>query len=173
MYLEHIDFQIAFKKATTTTWSHESEPNPRRDLKPRLCISSPSHLADINTYGIAIPNHEGKAGCAAIVLSKNPLSKNPNSNWKKVLYMHARTSLPKYAIPIFVRVVQDSADMSTGNNKHLKVPFQAEGIDIESFGQRVVNGENHTLFWLKPGFEEYQLFVKDDLRDLENGRARL
>ncbi len=87
--------------------------------------------------------------------------------------MHARTSLPKYAIPIFVRVVQDSADMSTGNNKHLKVPFQAEGIDIESFGQRVVNGENHTLFWLKPGFEEYQLFVKDDLRDLENGRARL
>ena len=132
-------------------------------------LGSSPHLADVNIYGIAVPGHEGKAGCAAIVLS----SSGAQSNWRRDLFTRARSSLPKYAVPMFVRVLQDSADMSTGNNKHFKAPFQAEGIDIASFGQQVANGKTHALFWLKPGYEEYQLFKKDDLRDLQSGLARL
>jgi hypothetical protein len=126
-------------------------------------------VADANVYGVPIPGHEGKAGCVALVLSEE---KN-TEDWKMTLAAYARSKLPNYAIPVFVRVLEDSADMATGNNKQLKAPFQAEGIDPDLFGTKVRNGETHTMYWLRPGADEFVPYTKHDWIALHNGRLKL
>jgi acyl-CoA synthetase (AMP-forming)/AMP-acid ligase II len=110
-------------------------------------------VADANVYGVSVPGHEGKAGCVALVLSDNKDGKA--ANWTKTLASHARTTLHKNAVPIFVRAVKEPADMLTGNDKHLRAPFQSEGIELALFGTKVHNGEAHVMYWLRRGEDEF------------------
>lgn len=126
-------------------------------------------VAHANVYGVSVPGYEGRAGCIALVLS----DVDAKGYWTKTLASHLRSVLPKYAIPVFVRLLKDPADMMTGNNKHLKVPFQYEGIDRALFGMRVLNGNTHTMYWWKPGTDKYVRFTENDWLALQNGRINL
>lgn len=84
-----------------------------------------------------------------------------------------RSMLPKYAVPVFVRLLKDPADMMTGNNKHLKVPFQSEGINPALFGTKVRNGNTHIMYWWRPGTDEYVPYTENDWVALQNGRIKL
>lgn len=81
--------------------------------------------------------------------------------------------LPQHAVPVFVRVVKDPADMMTGNNKHLKVPFQSEGIDPALLGTKVRNGGAHAMYWLRPGADGFVRYTDNEWRALQDGRIRL
>ena len=60
-------------------------------------------------YGVEIPNHEGKAGMAAIIC-------NPGDGFKSdEVSRFVVQALPKYSIPIFVRI-RDHLEV-TGSNK--------------------------------------------------------
>lgn len=117
-------------------------------------------VLEANVYGVLLPNHDGRAGCAAIYLKEGP----ETFNWRG-LAAFLSTKLPKYAIPVFFRVVS-KLDI-THNNKQNKVPLREEGVDMN----KVKNGDR--FFWRIPGAETYVEFVKSDWEKIVNGRARL
>lgn len=79
---------------------------------------------------------------------------------------HCRAELPKYAVPIFVRLVDEP--LSTGNHKQNKVPLKAEGVDPD----KVSNGDE--VLWIQEGKgDAYVPFTRGDWRDLTKGKAKL
>ncbi len=78
-------------------------------------------LRDVVVYGVEIPGTEGKAGMA--VINGNAETVNL-SNLAQQLHL----SLPPYAVPVFVRFV-DQVDL-TGTFKLQKVRFQEEGYNL-------------------------------------------
>jgi hypothetical protein len=44
-----------------------------------------------------------------------------------IYFRHSRTHLPKYAVPIFLRIVKEMTPIH--NNKQNKVPLREEGVD--------------------------------------------
>jgi len=74
---------------------------------------------------VTVPEHEGRAGMAAIQLKKEAHF-DPQA-----FYLLAEQKLPQYAIPLFVRVSEQSDLTSTF--KLRKVELQQQGYDPENF----------------------------------------
>ncbi|VDN08336.1 unnamed protein product [Thelazia callipaeda] len=81
-------------------------------------------ISDVAVYGIEIPNKEGRAGMAAIVLVENKSVKDVASE----IAMHVKKSLPSYAIPVFLRFCKDFE--RTGTYKLKKINLKKEGYDL-------------------------------------------
>lgn len=88
-------------------------------------LSSYPQAELINVYGVQVPDHEGRAGMAAIQLRKGA-EFDP-----KALYNLARETLPAYAIPLFIRM-SGQADI-TQTFKLRKVDLQKQGYDPARF----------------------------------------
>ncbi|WP_410480582.1 long-chain-acyl-CoA synthetase [Pseudomonas plecoglossicida] len=73
----------------------------------------------INVYGVQVPEHEGRAGMAAVLMQPGHVF-DPQA-----LYQLAEARLPRYAAPVFVRV-SAAADM-TSTFKLRKVDLQRQG----------------------------------------------
>jgi acyl-CoA synthetase (AMP-forming)/AMP-acid ligase II len=122
-----------------------------------------SYLAvdEANVYGVQIPWHDGRAGCAAIVLKS---SNSPTEQTLKGLTDHVRKNLPAFAVPIFLRVTREM--QLTGTNKQQKHILQKDGIDPS-----VVEAAGDSLYWLHEG--TYTKFTKKDLETIEGGGVKL
>lgn len=121
-------------------------------------------IAEANVYGVTVPGHEGKAGTAAIVQT------DPNLNYAD-LARFARAELPRYAVPVFLRIVERSSHIH--NHKQNKVGLRKEGIDLDKIGTEEKEGADDVFLWLKPGAESYVPFGRADLDSLVKGQARL
>ena len=78
-----------------------------------------------------------------------------------------RTHLPRYAVPVFIRVVKEMKP--NHNNKQNKVPLRAEGVDPGK-----VKEEDKVLWISETGKgNTYADFHKDDWEHLKLGKARL
>lgn len=82
-------------------------------------LSGLAGLELINIYGVQVPEHEGRAGMAAIVMQQGK-DFDPNA-----FYALTEAKLPRYAAPQFVRV-SSVADM-TSTFKLRKVDLQKQG----------------------------------------------
>ncbi|KKA29666.1 hypothetical protein TD95_001368, partial [Thielaviopsis punctulata] len=80
-------------------------------------------ISEAAVYGVVVPGHEGRAGCAAILL--DPAHK-ATFDWTGFL-QHLKSQLPSYAIPVFVRLLP--ASIAQHNYKLNKMPLQNAGID--------------------------------------------
>lgn len=90
-------------------------------------------------YGIAMPGSDGKAGMAAVIRDENePLD-------LARLAAHLKASLPKYAVPIFIRFVPDFE--WTATHKIKKTSLKNEGYDPAQVKEE--------LYVLLPGSETY------------------
>ena len=78
----------------------------------------------INIYGVTVPDNEGRAGMALVVMQQG-CEFDPQA-----FYQFVAERLPHYARPVFVRV--GSADMTT-TFKHLKIDLQKQGYDPKNF----------------------------------------
>ncbi len=76
-----------------------------------------------NVYGVKVPDAEGRAGMAALVL------RDPQAFDGKSLFDFTQEHLPSYAAPMFVRLVRE-ADM-TSTFKLRKVDLQRDGYDLD------------------------------------------
>ena len=103
---------------------------------------------------MALPNHDGRAGCAAVIFSSTPPELSE-------LVAHLRQSLPSYAIPLFLRLTADLR--LTGNMKHQKAAFKYEGVDPGQVGDKIM--------WLQG--ETYLNFTKAEWEGLRNEEIRL
>lgn len=124
-------------------------------------------IAEANVYGVEVPNHEGRAGCAAIHLDSNVTS---NVDYDELL-KYARAKLPKYAVPVFLRIQKASTHIHNG--KQNKVPLRKEGVNPELIGKEDPAGKDDVFYWNPPKQDGFVAFTKENWEELQGGKARL
>ncbi|KAI8964646.1 acetyl-CoA synthetase-like protein [Daldinia sp. FL1419] len=117
-------------------------------------------VQEANVYGVQLPNHDGRAGCAALMLTQE----RPDDALLRSLAEHARSKLPKYAVPVFLRIGKGIAAAVTGTNKQQKHGLREQGVNPALV-------DDDEIFWLKNG--TYVKFDKNDWDRLNNGQAKL
>ncbi|KAK3361994.1 hypothetical protein B0T24DRAFT_99515 [Lasiosphaeria ovina] len=125
------------------------------------CVGLHPDVVEANVYGVQVPNHEGRAGCAAVIFREGAF---PVGDTLKTLAEHVTTGLPKYARPLFLRVVSGGALQSTGTNKQQKHHLRNEGVEPGKTG-------SDEIFWLNGG--TYVSFDPTDWKSLQAGQAKL
>jgi acyl-CoA synthetase (AMP-forming)/AMP-acid ligase II len=128
-------------------------------------------IAEANVYGVLVPHADGRAGCAAIV----PTQDTPVEKFDfAALAEHALNALPRYAVPIFIRLVRELE--YTGTMKLQKGRLRGEGIEPEKIrqgaeakGEKVVD----QMYWLPPGERRYMPFGPREWEEVKAGRVRL
>ena len=135
-------------------------------------VGSHPEVAESNVYGVQLPHHEGRAGCAAIVFHGNALPEGvvaservpePSPAILDSLATYIQANLPKYAVPVFLRLT--SQMQSTGNNKQQKHALRKEGVDPALISQ------GDRIYWLRDG--KYVPFEETDWSTLNAGQVRL
>lgn len=124
-------------------------------------LGSHPALLEANVYGIELPNHDGRAGCAAVALAEG---KALEGALGAELAAHVRKRLPRYAVPLFLRVTKEFE--VTGTMKHQKVGLRNQGVDPGKTGE-------DEMFWLPPGGDRYVRFGKGDWERISGGSAKL
>lgn len=101
-------------------------------------------VREVNVYGVQIPHHDGRAGCAAVIFSGEV-----TDNLLSEVAAHASARLPRYAVPLFLRVTHKM--QATGNNKQQKHVLKAQGVD-----PREVRASGDRVFWIQgPAYVEF------------------
>ena len=102
-------------------------------------------IAECNVYGVQVPGYDGRAGAASIVMADGVSLSTFDFG---ALARHARSVLPGYAVPLFLRVTPQLE--YTGTMKLTKGRLKSEGVDLDK-----VTGEDR-IYWLAPGSELYE-----------------
>lgn len=118
-------------------------------------VSNEAGYRDCVVYGVEITNVEGRAGMAAITDPERTLD-------LKALSSNLRKSLPSYARPQFIRVLE-KIDM-TGTCKLKKVDLQKEGFNPNLIGEK--------LFFLNSKTQEYEALTVDAYNKILNQEIR-
>lgn len=123
-------------------------------------------VVEANVYGVSIPGHEGRAGCAAIMVEEDCIdaSGELKADVRESLATWCTNSLPKYAVPVFLRVVKGMA--ATGTNKQQKPKLRQEGVSPDKMGV------DH-VYWLRPGSSTYESFGQSGWGQLGSGKVKL
>jgi acyl-CoA synthetase (AMP-forming)/AMP-acid ligase II len=108
-------------------------------------------------YGVEIPNHEGKAGMAAIKPDPT-IGFKPDEISRFVIDV-----LPKYSIPIFIRIRQQLE--VTGSKKIRKANLQEEGFNLNKIKEPM-------YFW-DLSKKKYIEFNRSTYQEIVNGRLSL
>ena len=116
-------------------------------------------VQEANVYGVQVPHHDGRAGCVAIVLGQEP-----TIDLLRSLADHAQRRLPRYALPLFLRVMKETGAQTTGTNKQQKHVLRKQGVSPQQTG-----GDD--IFWLKDG--TYVKFGHAEWNELSGGRVKL
>ena len=127
-------------------------------------------IHEANVYGVLVPGHDGRAGCAALAIAP---AQREKFDWAS-LVKHAKAHLPRYAVPVFIRVVEgEVGGMGSHNNKQSKAPLREEGVNPKERGSKVLGGEQDEVFWIPPKGNSYVKFEERDWNSLVAGGARL
>ncbi|KAJ4286435.1 long-chain fatty acid transporter fat1 [Kalmusia sp. IMI 367209] len=121
-------------------------------------------IEEANVYGVQVPRHDGRAGCAAIILKSGSIS--PATTTLKSIAEHAKKNLPGFAVPLWLRITRQMH--TTGTNKQQKHLFQQDGIDFQA-----VEEQGDMLYWLDPESKTYEKFTATQLNDIEGGAVKL
>ncbi|KAL1858586.1 long-chain fatty acid transporter fat1 [Paecilomyces lecythidis] len=126
-----------------------------------------SDVQEANVYGVALPHHDGRAGCAALVLKDGLQSSagapEPSQETLGSLASYVLKNLPKYAVPLFLRITTDM--QATGNNKQQKHTLRIEGVNPGLVPPK------DRLYWLQGN--TYVPFGKRDWDRLNAGQVKL
>ncbi len=144
--------QFADRLGDTFRWKGE---NVATQEVEKAIDSFPGVLSSA-VYGVTLPRSDGKAGMAAIVKD----NKTPLDIFK--LAEHLKGSLPKYAVPIFVRIVADFE--WTATHKIKKTNLKNQGFDLSE----VKDG----MYVLLPGSERYETLNDDISHNIAAGKYK-
>lgn len=142
-----------FKDRTGDTFRWRGENVATSEVE--AVISNVVGLQDCVVYGVEIPNVEGKAGMAAIVDSEKKID-------IEQLSIGIRGSLPPYAQPIFLRILDELP--LTGTFKLKKRDLQSEGFNISQIKDPLYMMNSDGI---------YRKFELKDYDDIQNGKTRL
>ncbi|KAL3990321.1 AMP-binding enzyme family protein [Acanthocheilonema viteae] len=113
------------------------------------------YVTDVAVYGVGIPNREGRAGMAAIVIAEDEFLQDVICK----ITEHLKKSLPSYAIPVFLRFCKDFE--RTGTYKLKKNRLRKEGYDLSRF--------NDEVFIWDYSIKSYKVFDERSQRQLSDG----
>ena len=108
-----------------------------------------------NVYGVKIPGCEGRAGMVAFSLENRE-----HFNWDE-FSAYVENNLPKYARPIFVRIIEEMD--TTGTFKLKKNDLREQAFDITSIAD--------TVYCLKPNSNTYEPLDNDWLEQINSEAA--
>jgi citronellyl-CoA synthetase len=115
-----------------------------------------SGVIDAVVYGVEIPRTNGRAGMAALRM-KDGAELDFNEMCQKL-----EAELPAYAVPLFVRFVDEIE--STGTHKYKKAPLKNDAFDPEKCGERV--------YVRLPGEVRFQPLNKDTYSKIQAAEYR-
>ncbi|MHA2051582.1 MAG: AMP-binding protein [Promethearchaeota archaeon] len=151
----HDDYWISFadRSGDTFRWKGENVST----LEIENIINSFLDIDMSSVFGVEIPRHDGKAGMAAIKL-KSSVNFNPEEFAKFVI-----ENLPKYSIPMFLRV-QTELEV-TGTHKLRKTNLKRQGYNINEIKDPVYLWDSST--------QSYKLLDVDDYSKIMSGNKLL
>ncbi|XP_029861242.1 long-chain fatty acid transport protein 6 isoform X2 [Aquila chrysaetos chrysaetos] len=114
-------------------------------------------IQEANVYGVSVPDHEGKAGMASLILKQNT-SLDLGQMYKQVV-----TYLPSYACPLFLRL-QEKMEM-TGTFKQQKFRLVDEGFNPSTI--------TDPLYFLDNSKKAYVLLTKEVHEMILSGKMKL
>lgn len=123
------------------------------------------HIAEANVYGVQVPHADGRAGCVAITPVRGLAEKAFNFAG---LAQHALSKLPRYAVPLFVRLVPEM-DL-TATMKIQKGRLKTDGVDLDKIRD---SSPEDVMYWMPPGRNEYVPYGKPDWERLQAGSVKL
>ena len=147
--------RIFFNDRIGDTFRWKSENVSTSEVSEALGTHPAVHEA--NVYGVELPHHNGRAGCVAIILADETTPTLLQS-----LADHVIKALPRFAVPLFLRILKKI--QMTGTNKQQKHHVRLQGINP-------AKTEGDEFFWLKGG--SYVPFRPRDWEDLNNGSVKL
>ncbi|KAK7415300.1 long-chain fatty acid transporter fat1 [Neonectria magnoliae] len=158
------DGRVYFHDRIGDTFRWKSENVSTAEVSHALCLHPA--VKEANVYGVELPHHDGRAGCAAVFLNDDNASVSPDT--MRSIAAHVNDSLPGYARPLFLRVMREmGGGQITGTNKQQKSILRAAGVkpttdDGDAMG---------TVYWLRD--DSYVRFTDEDWQALDAGRVRL
>ena len=111
-------------------------------------------IATVNVYGVEVPGTDGRAGMAAITTDGEVDYDG--------LYTWLSEHLPKYAIPLFIRVQKEAE--TTGTFKYRKVDLVKEGFNSDEVGE--------PIWYYDPDVNKYEPLTPDAYETLMSGAVR-
>jgi acyl-CoA synthetase (AMP-forming)/AMP-acid ligase II len=124
-----------------------------------------SQIAEANVYGVQVPHADGRAGCAAITPVEGVTQKTFDFEG---LAQHALAKLPRYAVPVFIRIVP-AMDL-TATMKLQKGRLKTEGVDLEKIRN---SNTGDVMYWMPPGQHQYVPYERADWENLWAGKVKL
>ncbi|KAI9031840.1 hypothetical protein CLU79DRAFT_730387 [Phycomyces nitens] len=149
----HGFFYFADRLGDTFRWKGENVAT----TEVTQVVSQFAGIEESNVYGVEVPSHDGRAGMVAIVV------KEGHSIDFGQLHDYLAKNLPRYAIPIFIRILPSM--QMTETFKQLKTVYRSQGIDMS------LVPKTEPIYWLKDGV--YVPFTDQDWHTLNNGKAKL
>ncbi|MFX0080570.1 MAG: AMP-binding protein [Candidatus Hodarchaeota archaeon] len=151
----HEDHRVSFadRFGDTFRWKGENVST----LEVESILNTFPSIQMCTVYGVNIPNTEGKAGMVTITLKES--HKFNSKKFAKFVI----ENLPKYSIPIFVRV-QNELEF-TGTYKLKKFNLQKQGYDI--------NKIKDTIYLWNSSTQSYKLLNMDDYMNILTGKYNI
>ncbi|XP_072936361.1 long-chain fatty acid transport protein 4-like [Epargyreus clarus] len=145
---------LYFRDRTGDTFRWRGENVSTTEVE--AAISKFADQRDAVVFGVEIPNTEGRAGMCGIVDTDNSLD-------LEKLAKNMSKDLPKYAKPVFIRIMT-SMDM-TGTFKIRKVDLQKEGYNPTLIKDK--------MYYLDPKLDKYLPLGQEEYEKIQSGQIRL
>ncbi|MFX1295929.1 MAG: long-chain-acyl-CoA synthetase [Promethearchaeota archaeon] len=149
----HEDLYVSFadRFGDTFRWKGENVST----LEVESILNSYQSIQTSAVYGVAIPNTEGKACMAAIKLDLT--IKFDIGDFSRFIY----EVLPKYSIPIFIRICND-LETTSSSFKIRKVNLKKEAYNIDIIHDQL-------MLW-DFNLKKYKIFTKSEYQRIMDGR---
>jgi citronellyl-CoA synthetase len=149
----HDDLWLSFSDRFGDTFRWKGENVSTQEVENIL--NSHESILISAVYGVEIPNHEGKAGMAAIIFE-------PTVGFKPVdISRFVIQALPKYSIPIFLRI-RNHLEV-TGSNKIRKSNLRKEGYNINEVKDPLYIWDSSARNYTQFNTSKHQTIIKGRL----------
>ncbi|CAK1549763.1 unnamed protein product [Leptosia nina] len=145
---------LYFRDRTGDTFRWRGENVSTTEVE--AAISRVADQRDAVVFGVEIPNNEGRAGMCGIVDTDSSLDLDK-------LATDMAKDLPKYARPVFIRIMK-SMDM-TATFKIRKVDLQKEGFNPSTIADK--------LYYFDPKLNKYVSLGPEEYEKINSGQIRL
>lgn len=152
-----------FLDRTGDTFRWKSENVSTTEVEDQIVASNKSNIEQVVVVGIKIPGYEGRAGFAIIKLKNKKLDDTQKEIFLNHCLESLNKSLPKYALPIIVKFVDEMA--TTESHKIMKKVYKDQVLPKGADG-------NDKLFWLSNG-KNYKMLTESDWNSIVKQQLKL
>lgn len=145
------------------TFRWKSENVSSAEVENQIMSASKDIILEAVVVGVQLPSNEGRAGFAVIKLKKVDISVEEKVELLNSLLSHLKNNLPKYALPIFIKFVENIE--LTHTHKVAKSKYRNQVLPHGESG-------NETFFWLC-NYKYYKVLTDDDWEEIAKGTNKI